>query len=71
MREYPDRGWTFTESCWASLTKDYDFSLDLGGLTGEEKGKRAIVAACTRGGQVELAERLSKAARARRAKQRA
>jgi len=47
---YTDRGWCFTESCWATLTKDFDFSLDLGRLQGGEEGKKAIVDMCTKGG---------------------
>jgi hypothetical protein len=42
----------FTEQCWASLTKDYDFSLDLGRLAAApaKESKREIIEACTRAG---------------------
>lgn len=34
VAEYHERGWCFTETCWASLTKDSANSLDLGLFTG-------------------------------------
>ena len=30
VADYRDRGWCFAEECWASLTKDFAKSLDLG-----------------------------------------
>jgi len=44
---YKGRGWCFTESCWSRLTKDFDFSLDLGRLTGSEADKSDIINTCT------------------------
>ena len=43
------RAQCFTESSWATMTKDFCFCLDLGQLTGEEKDKQAIIEACTKG----------------------
>ena len=61
VADYINRGWCYTEQCWASLTKDYDFSLDLGRLpplvlsgsptrSARMSTKREIIEACTKGG---------------------
>ena len=47
---YRDRGWCFTESCWSSMTKSSDRSLDLGKLDGSETTKYQIMDKCTQGG---------------------
>jgi len=45
---YSERGWCFTESCWASLTKSSRKALDLGLLRGDEPAEReAILKVCT------------------------
>ena len=55
---YADSGWCFTESSWASLTKDSSRSLDLGCLSdavpptesGVVENKATVIAVCTQGG---------------------
>jgi hypothetical protein len=44
------RGWTFTESCWAQLSQSRFNSLDLGLCTGAESTWEEIREACTAGG---------------------
>ena len=54
---YYNRGWTFTESCWASLTKSSKNSLDIGHVStaGSDlttlAGHRGLISECTRGGE--------------------
>ncbi|EOD36225.1 hypothetical protein EMIHUDRAFT_122557 [Emiliania huxleyi CCMP1516] len=47
---YPDRGWCFTESSWATMTKGSHNSLDLGRLTGDERRYFDVVNSCRTGG---------------------
>jgi len=52
---YSGSGWCFTESSWATLTKDSSRSLDLGRLpdvvpSGRVEDKATIIAICTQGG---------------------
>ena len=53
---YYNRGWTFTESCWASLTKSSKNSLDIGHVSTSGSalttlaGLWGVVSSCTRGG---------------------
>ena len=47
---YADRGWCFTEWCWASMAKSFTKSLDLGKLQGDEDSKEAIIRACKANG---------------------
>jgi hypothetical protein len=46
---YAERGWCYTESKWASLTKGAKNALDLGYMRGDELSREALVAACTQG----------------------
>lgn len=50
VAEYPERGWCYTESRWASLTKGHSNTLDLGCMSGAESSRAELVAACTKGG---------------------
>eukprot|EP00966_Prymnesium_polylepis_P319546 7375993-Prymnesium_polylepis.1 len=51
VAEYADRGWCFCESRWAMLTKDFDYTLDLGKLDGKQRDMKAIIIqVCTKGG---------------------
>ena len=45
-----DRGWCFSESRMAALTKGGDHSLDLSLMGGDEQSREALVEACARGG---------------------
>ena len=51
MAAYFDRGWCFTESSWASLTKSGRLSLDLGLMRDDEEYSCvSLVDECTKGG---------------------
>ena len=51
VAKYFDRGWCYTESSWASLTKDYDLSLDLGKMrVGVEYDFDSLITDCTQDG---------------------
>ena len=55
VKDYPDRGWTFTESCWASMSKPRDLTLDLGLLNVDALAsfsfpRVGLVKQCTQGG---------------------
>ena len=46
---YEERGWCFTETAWAQLTKPFDMSLDIGLYTGSTNDWDAIKRECTQG----------------------
>ena len=50
---YFQRGWCFTESSWAGLTKGFQLSLDLGLMRDDEEYNfHSFVGQCTKGGQL-------------------
>ena len=51
VAKYFDRGWCFTEQCWAGLTKAGCLSLDLGKMRGgKEYDYRSLIDDCTQAG---------------------
>ncbi|EOD26944.1 hypothetical protein EMIHUDRAFT_114838 [Emiliania huxleyi CCMP1516] len=51
VAKYFDRGWCYTEACWAGLTKDYDLSLDLGKMrAGVEYDWDSLIGDCIQDG---------------------
>ena len=52
VSDYCDRGWCFTESAMASLTKDFRKSLDLGRMCDDKEYKYSfeLIEDCTKGG---------------------